>query len=60
MKMTRSSTLATQCYSVELRGQILVKGYGHLSFANNMRETFGKNLSNKYSLKILDHANKIC
>ena len=39
-------------YSIEPR--IYVKGYGFLSFAKNM----GKNLSNKYSQKLLDSAKK--
>ena len=37
-----------------------VKGYGLLSFANNMGANIGKNknknLNNKYSQKLLDHA----
>ena len=41
-------------YSIEPRGRIYVKGYGFLSFAKNM----GKNLSNKYSQKIIDAAKK--
>ena len=36
------------------------KGYGFLSFANNMERNIGKNasenLSSKYSQKLLDHA----
>ena len=43
-------------YSIEPRDTIYVKGYGFLSFAKNM----GKNLSNKYSKKIIDAAKKIC
>ena len=43
-------------YSIEPRGRIYVKGYGFLSFAINM----GKNLSNKYSKKIIDAAKEIC
>ena len=39
-------------YSSELRDKIYVKGYGFLSFAKNM----GKNLSNKFSQKLLDSA----
>ena len=42
-------------YSIEPRDRIYVKGHGFLSFAKNM----GKNLSNKYSQKILDAAKKI-
>ena len=41
-------------YSIEPRDRIYVKGYGFLSFAKNM----GKNLSNKYSQKLLDSAKK--
>ena len=37
-------------YSIELTDRIYVKGYGFLSFA--------KNLSNKYSQKLLDSAKK--
>ena len=48
------------CYSVQSRDRIFVKGYGFLSFANNMGKNIGKNisknLSSKYSQKILDHA----
>ena len=39
-------------YSIEARYRIYVKGYGLLSFAKSM----GKNLSNKYSQKLLDSA----
>ena len=41
-------------YSIESRDRIYVKWYGFLSFAKNM----GKNLSNKYSQKLLDTAKK--
>ena len=41
-------------YSIEPRDRIYVKGYGFLSFAKNM----GKSLSNKYSRKLLDSAEK--
>ena len=41
-------------YSIEPRERIYVKGYGFLSFAKNM----GESLSNKYSQKLLDSANK--
>ena len=37
-------------YSIEPRDRIYVKEYGFLSFAKNM----DKNLSNKYSQKLLD------
>ena len=49
-KMTRYSVKAIR----------FVKGYGLLSFANNMGENIGKNknenLNSKYSQKLLDHA----
>ena len=41
-------------HSIEPRDRIYVNGYGFLSFAENM----GKNLSNKYSQKLLDKAKK--
>ena len=41
-------------YSIEPRDKIYVKGYGFLSFAENM----GKSLSNKYGQKLLDRAKK--
>ena len=41
-------------YSIKLRDRIYVKGYRFLSFDKNM----GKNLSNKYSQKLLDSAGK--
>ena len=41
-------------YSIEPRDRIYVEGYGFLSFAKNI----GKNLSNKYSPKIIDTAKK--
>ena len=41
-------------YSLEPRERIYVKGYGFMSFAKNR----GKNLSNKYSQKIIDTAKK--
>ena len=43
-------------YSIQLRYQIFVKGYGFLSFARNMGKNINKNLSSKYSQKLLDHA----
>ena len=42
-------------YSVEPKYRIYVKGYGFLSFVKNM----GKNLSNKYSQRLLASAKKI-
>ena len=41
-------------YSIEPRDRTYVKGCGFLSFAKNI----GKNLSNKYSPKIIDRAKK--
>ena len=41
-------------YSIEPRDRISVKGYGFLSFAQNM----GKSLRNKYGQKRLDSAKK--
>ena len=46
-------------YSVQLRDQIFVKGYGFLFFPRNTRKNVGKNisknLSSKYTQKLLDH-----
>ena len=48
------------CYSIDPKDRIFVKGYGFLSFANNMIKNIGKSicktLSSKYSQKLLDHA----
>ena len=41
-------------YSIEPKDRIYVKGHGFLSFAKSM----GKNVSNKYSRKLLDTAKK--
>ena len=41
-------------YSIEPRDKIYVNEYGFLSFAKNI----DKNLSNKYSQKIIDTAKK--
>ena len=41
-------------YSIEPRDRIYVKGYGFLSFA----KTMGRNVSNKYSQKLLDSSKK--
>ena len=41
-------------YSIEPRDRIYVKGYGFLSFAENM----GKSLNNKYCQKRLDSTKK--
>ena len=48
-------------YSIEPRDRIYVKGYGFMSFAKNMgthAAKVGKNLSNKYSQRLLDTAKK--
>ena len=46
-------------YSTEPRDQIFIKDYGFLSFAKNISKKIGgsisKNLSSKYSQKMLDH-----
>ena len=44
------------CYLVQRRDRIFVKGYGFLPFARNIRKNIGKNVSGKYSQKLLDHA----
>ena len=45
---------------IELRDQMLVKGYKFLSFAKNMSKNIGKNVSRnlrgKYNQKVPDHA----
>ena len=56
--MKRSSSLATLHYLVQPRDQIFVKGYGFLSFAKYMGKNTSKNLSGKYSQKLLVHAKK--
>ena len=43
-------------YSIQLRYQTFVKGSGFLSFVRNMGKNINKNLSSKYSQKLLDHA----
>ena len=48
-------------YWIEAKNRIYVKGYGFLSFAKNMgthATKIAKNLSNKYSQKLLDSAKK--
>ena len=42
-------------YSIKTRDRIYIKGYGFLSFAKYM----SKNLSNKYSQKLLDKTKKL-
>ena len=52
----------TMRYSVQLRDWIFVEGYGFLSFAKKMGKNndknISKNLSGKYSQKLLDHTKK--
>ena len=43
-------------YSIQLKDQIFVKGYGLLSFAKNIGKNVSKNLSARYSQKLFDHA----
>ena len=47
-------------YSVQFGDRIFVKGFEFLSFAENMRNNFGKNISkkvfSKYSQKLVGHA----
>ena len=48
-------------YSIEPRDRIYVKSYGFLSFAKNISThatKVAKNMSNKYSQKLLDSAKK--
>ena len=48
-------------YWIEAKNRIYVKGYGFLSFAKNMgthATKIAKNLSSKYSQKLLDSAKK--
>ena len=49
------------CYSIEPREKRYVKGYGFLSFARNIgthAAKVAKNMSNKYSQKLVDSAKK--
>ena len=43
--MTRSLSLATQCYSVQPRDKLFVKICGFLSFPKNIGKNIGKNIS---------------
>ena len=58
--MTHSLKLAIWHYSVQLKDQIYVKGYGFLSLDRNMGrnidKNISKNLNSKYNQKLLDHA----
>ena len=50
-------------YSIEPRERRHVKGYGFLSIARNIgthATKVAKNMSNKYSQKLIDTAKKIC
>ena len=47
-------------YSVQPKEEVFVKGYGFLSFTKKMgknidKKIISKNVSGKYSLKLLDH-----
>ena len=44
--------------SIEPRERRYVKGYGFLSFAENIDKNIGKNISNKYNQKLVDSAKK--
>ena len=49
------------CYSIEPRDRIFVKGYQFLSFGKNVgahATKVAKNVSNEYSQKLLDSAEK--
>ena len=43
-------------YSVQRRDQIFVKGYGFLSFAENMSKNIGKNIRKSLSDKYINTA----
>ena len=43
-------------YLIGPEDRIFLKGYGFLYFATNMSKSIGKNISDKYSQKLLDHA----
>ena len=48
-------------YSIKPKDRIFVKGYGFVSFVKNMgthATKVAKNLSNKYSQKLIDSTNK--
>ena len=44
------------CSSVQPRDRIFVKGYGFLSFAQNMGRNIGKSIRKKLNQKLIDHA----
>ena len=54
--MTRSSSLAKWCYSIEPKYRIFVKSYEFLSLTENMSKNIGKSVSDRYSQKLLDNA----
>ena len=43
-------------YLVQPRDRIFVKGFGFLSFVRNIGKNISKNVTHKYSQKLLDHA----
>ena len=45
-------------YSIESRNRKYVEDYRFLSFVKNIGKTIGKNLSGRYSQKLLDSAKK--
>ena len=45
-------------FSVQPRDGIFIKGYGFLSFAENMGRNITKNIRIKYSQKLFDRAKK--
>ena len=55
--MTRSSSLAMRQYSIEPRTRKYIKGYGFVSFARNLSNTYKKQLLNR-GLDSLNTASK--
>ena len=45
-------------YSIEPKDRRYLKGYGFLSFAENIGKNISKNISNKYSQRLVDNAKK--
>ena len=44
------------CHSIQPRDRTFIKGYGFLLFARNLGKNTSRNLSCKYSQKLIDHA----